>query len=154
MHKIDNFAPKHDRHPCHDHKIIEQVETEVWRHTHTHMGRSAEVLLAQVRAAQGGIAAAEVLSSTTAQTGAKGRGTGTKPGQHSWAAVARGASIDDAGATNGSHYTKDLQHQHRFPARAQDWETSHCIVVEPTTDSRLLRRDPSLPLPWTPSSSE
>ena len=100
------------------------------------MGRSAEALLAQVRAAQGGIAAAAVLSSIPAQTGAKGRGTGTKPGQRSWAEVARGVSIDDAGATNGSHYTTDLQHQHRFPARTQDWETSRCIVMEPTTDSQ------------------
>ena len=100
------------------------------------MGRSAETLLAQVRAAQGGIAAAEVLSSTAAQTSAKGRGAGTKPGQRSWAAVARGVSTDDVGATNGSHYTKDLQHQHRFPARTQDWEISRCIVMEPTTDAQ------------------
>ena len=72
------------------------------------MGRSAETLLAQVRAAQGGIAATEVLSSIPAQTGAKGRGTGAKPGQRSWPEVVWGVSIDDVRATNGSHHTKDL----------------------------------------------
>ena len=72
------------------------------------MGCSTKTLLAQVRATLGTIATAEVLSSTTAQTGAKGRGIGTKLGQHSWAEIAWGVSIDDARATNGSHYTKDL----------------------------------------------
>ena len=101
------------------------------------MGRSAANLLAQVRAAQGGIAAAEMLSPTAGQTGAKGGGTRTKPGQRSWADVARGVSTeDDVGAKNGSHYAKDLQQQHRFPERSQDWETSRCIVMEPTTDSQ------------------
>ena len=83
------------------------------------MGRSAANLLAQVHAAQGGIAAAERLSPTAGQMGAKGGGTRTKPGQRSWADVARGVSTEaDVGAKNGSHYAKDLQQQHRFPERS------------------------------------
>ena len=73
------------------------------------MGHSAVNLLAQVRAAQGGIAAAEMMSHTAGQTGAKGGGTRTKPRQRSWAEVARGVSTeDDVEAKNGSHYAKDL----------------------------------------------
>ena len=56
------------------------------------MGRSTVNLLAQLCAAQGGIAAVEMLSPTAGQTGAKGGGTRTKPGQCSWAEVARGVS--------------------------------------------------------------
>ena len=50
-------------------------------------GCSVANLLTQVHAAQGGIAAAEMLSLTTGQMGAKGGGTLTKPGQSSWAEV-------------------------------------------------------------------